>query len=553
LKTHQRVLRAARWLALALSARAFAVAALAQSPLPDSFNPGANYSVFSLAVQADGKILVGGYFTTLGGQSRSGIGRLNADGTLDPGFNPGAGGGSYAFPYVYSLAVQADGKILVGGYFATLGGENRNNIGRLNADGTLDASFNPGANSYVFSVALQADGKMLVGGAFTTLGGQGRNYIGRLNADGTLDTSFNPGAGGLVVQPVVLSLAVQADGKILVGGLFGTLGGQGRDNIGRFNADGTLDTSFNPGIDKTVTSVAMQADGKILVGGSFLTLAGQSRNYLGRLMADGTLDASFNPGANWAVYSLAVQADGKILVGGLFTTLGGQSRNYIGRLNADGTLDASFNPGADNSVLSLAVQADGRILVGGQFTTLGGQSRINIGRLNNTEPATQSLRFDGSTLTWMRGGTSPEVWRTTLEYSPDGGNSWIDLGAGTRIAGLPAGQAGGWQLTGLALPTNTTFRARGCTVGGVHDASGWFVETVLRQPLAISDILYSANGQFGFSASGPSGQVVVIEASTDLSTWTPLQTNTLGAAPRSFSDLQAALFRTRFYRLRSGP
>jgi uncharacterized delta-60 repeat protein len=354
---------------------------------------------------------------------------------------------------------------------------------------------------------------------------------------------------------------VQADGKILVGGGFSTLGGQSRNNIGRLNADGTPDTNFNPGAGGVgylyVDSLAVQADGKILVGGNFSTLGGQTRNRIGRLNADGTLDTSFNPGAGGFypyvyVYSLAVQADGKILVGGQFATLGGQSRNNIGRLNADGTLDTGFNPGAGGQVLSLAVQADGKILVGGGFSTLGGQSRTNIGRLNNTAPATQSLTFDGSTLTWTRGGTSPEVWRTTFEYSPDGA-SWTNLGGGSRIPGLPAGQAGGWQLTGLALPTNTTFRARGYAVGGLGNASSWFVETVLRPPLAISDLLYSANGQFGFRAGGAAGQVVVIEASTNLRTWTPLQTNTLGAAPLSFSDPQTALFPTRFYRLRSGP
>jgi hypothetical protein len=244
-----------------------------------------------------------------------------------------------------------------------------------------------------------------------------------------------------------------------------------------------------------------------------------------------------------------VQADGKILVGGGSTTLGGPSRNNFGRLNADGTPDTNFNPGAGGFfpvVSCLALQADGKILAGGTFTTLGGQSRNYIGRLNNTGPATQSLAFVGSTLTWMRGGTSPEVWRTTFESSPDGGSSWTDLAAGIRIPG-------GWQLMGLALPTNTTFRARGYTVGGNYNGSSWFVETVLRQPLAISDVLYSANGQFGFSAWGPAGQVVIIEASTDLRTWMPLQTNTLAAAPLSFSDLEAALFPTRFYRLRAGP
>ncbi len=536
MKTHKRILHATLRLALALWTHAFALAALAQAPLPDSFNPGADGSVVSMAVQADGKIVVGGQFTWLGGLSRTNIGRLNGDGTLDMTFNPRAEGNQ-----VFSLGVQADGKILVGRRNFITDGLSRTNIGRLNSDGALDTSFNPKTDGFVYSLAVQADGKILAGGNFTTLGEQSRGRIGRLNSDGTLDTSFNPGADGLVY-----SLALQADGKILAGGDFTTLGGQSRGRIGRLNADGTLDTSFNPGANGTVLCLAVQANGKILVGGSGLS----------RLNADGTLDRTFNPGAGspgaGAVSSLALQADGKILVGGHFTTLGGESRNNIGRLNADGTLDTSFNPMVNGNVHSLAVQADGKILLGGLFSTLGGQSRNDIGRLNNTGPATQSLTFDGSTLTWTREGTSPEVWRTTFEYSPDGA-SWTNLGGGIRIAGRPAGQAGGWQLTGLALPTNTALRARGYTVGGVFNGSGWFVETVLRPALAISHVLYSTNSQFGFSAGGPAGQMVVIEASPDLRTWTPLQTNTLGAGPLSFSDLQAAVFPTRFYRLRSRP
>ena len=86
----------------------------------------------------------------------------------------------------------------------------------------------------------------------------------------------------------------------------------------------------------------------------------ESRNYLGRLNADGTLDTGFNPGANGWVRSLAVQPDGKILVGGDFTLLGGQSRNYLGRVNADGTVDTGFNAGANDIVLCMAVQADGK-------------------------------------------------------------------------------------------------------------------------------------------------------------------------------------------------
>jgi len=452
----------------------------AQSPLPDSFNPGANGRVLSLALEPDGKILVGGGFTTLGGQTRNYIARLNVDGTLDSGFNPGANN------WVLSLALQADEKILVGGSFSTLAGQTRIGSGRLNANGILDSGFNPNViwASYVgLSHTVQADGKILMGGEFNSLAGQTRNYIGRLNADGTLDSGFNPGAND---SPWLL--AVQADGKILVGGEFTTLGGQPRNYIGRLTADGNLDSGFNPGANNYVLSMAVQADGRILVGGSFSTLAGQTRNYIGRLNADGTLDSGFNPGANGGVWSLAVQADEKILVSGEFTTLGGQTRNRIARLNADGTLDSGFNPGANNWVGSLAVQADGKILVGGLFTTLGGQTRTYFGRLNNTGPATQSLAFDGSTITWLRGGTSPEVWRTTFDLSTNG-LTWTNLGAGTR-------RVGGWELAVASCPLNGgVIRARGCVTGGRANDSGWFVESQFQFTNAVPTIVEHPQSQ----------------------------------------------------------
>jgi len=511
------------------------------APLDSGFNPGANGDAFSLALQADGKILVGGWFDTLGGQSCTNIGRLKADGTLDTSFNPGANND------VYSLALQTDGKILVGGWFTTLGGQSRSCIGRLNADGTVDTTFNPGTGGgelrlWVYCVALQPDGKIVVGGWFDTLGGQSCTNIGRLNADGTLDTSFNPGA-----DSGVTSLALQADGKIVAGGWFTTLGGQSRNNIGRLNADGAVDTSFNPGNGGGVYSLALQPDGKILVGSVFYMLGWQ--HYLGRLNADGTLDTSFNPGANNGVNSLALQTDGKILVGGGFTTLGGQSRNFIGRLNADGTADPSFNPGTDGGVYSLALQPDGKILVGGYFATLGGQSRTNIGRLNNTAPATQSLTFDGSAVTWLRGGTSPEVWRTTFEFSTDG-TDWASLGAGARVAG-------GWQLSSVSLPSPTgTIRARGYVTGGQYQGSAWFVESDLLVGAPLVILVTDPNfgllsGHFGFRFTGTAGQVVIVETSTNLATWTPVATNTLGAAPLYFSEPYSGNFPQKFYRLRT--
>jgi uncharacterized delta-60 repeat protein len=355
---------------------------------PDSSNPGSwcrssgtwtaptnapNDHVSALAVQADGKILVGGSFTTIGGQPRDRIARLNPDGTLDTAFNPGANGS------VGALAVQADGKIVVGGSFSELGGQPRGNIGRLNPDGTLDAAFNPGEGTgSVRTLVVQADGKIVVGGSFTELGGQPRDNIARLNANGTLDAAFDLGA-----DDMVRALAVQADGKILVGGNFGWLGGQPRDIIARLNSDGTLDNTFNPGGGNGwVSALAVQADGKIVAGGAMMVFDGQSGGYMARLNPNGSLDTAYNPGANGEVHVLAVQADSKIVAGGSFSELGGQPRGKIGRLNTDGTLDATFNPGANNIVFELAVQADGKILVGGWFTWLGGQYRSYFGRVN---------------------------------------------------------------------------------------------------------------------------------------------------------------------------
>jgi uncharacterized delta-60 repeat protein len=347
----------------------------------DGFNPGANGTVETMLVQPDGKILVAGKFTILGGKPRNYIGRLNADGTLDDSFNPNAG------YYVYALALQDDGKIVVGGQFTTMGSKPRGGIARLNSNGTLDGSFNTGGSATTINtLAVQSDDKILVGGRFNQIDGDWQANIARLDPDGSRDETFNPD-----VNNDVEVLLVQPDDKILLGGSFLSIDGKSRKRIARLNPDGTLDMAFDPQADgtlcngctiQTVYSLALQADGKILVGGGFTTLGGQPRDRIGRLKPDGTLDAAFNPGANSYVLALVVQEDGKIVVGGTFYKLGGQSRNKIGRLKSDGTLDPAFNPEASSTVRALAVQADDKILVGGQFTDLGGQPLERIARLN---------------------------------------------------------------------------------------------------------------------------------------------------------------------------
>ncbi|WBO86744.1 LamG-like jellyroll fold domain-containing protein [Hymenobacter yonginensis] len=395
--------------------------------------------VFTVAVQADGKLLVGGEFSAYNGNAAAPdhLLRLNADGSLDNSFNPSGNGFN---TYVQAVAVQADGKVLVGGEFSAYNGNAAapDHLLRLNPDGSLDSSFNPGGtgfglNNSVYAVTVQADGKLLVGGGFTAYNGNAAasDQLLRLNPDGSLDSSFNPGGSGFDFDGVVSTVAVQADGKLLVGGYFFEYNGNAAapDNLLRLNADGSLDSSFNPGGDgltnEDVKALAVQADGKVVVGGFFSYYNNtDTPNHLLRLNPDGSLDAAFNPGGSGfdsrfsaSVQTVAVQADGKMLVGGYFTAYNGNNAapDWLLRLNANGSLDSSFNPGGrglNNAVYAVAVQADGKLLVGGYFTAYNGNAaapdgllRLNAdGSLNDAATAPAGLAY-----TWSNGATGASI------------------------------------------------------------------------------------------------------------------------------------------------
>jgi uncharacterized delta-60 repeat protein len=337
---------------------------------------GPNDLVRIVSQQPDGKILIAGSFSSYNNTPRNGVARLNADGSLDTTFVPAGAAGSD----VFSLALQPDGKILVGDVKS-------NGIARLNADGTVDMSFNPGTGSVTGSVtyaisymALQADGKVLVGGNFSTFDGVKRNSLARLNPDGSLDTTFDTGAGA--PGGSLGALLLQPDGKILVGGVFTNFGGVARSHIARLNPDGSLDTTFDTGsvVGFTVEALALEPDGKIIAGGSFpvgATFNGANPTPIVRLNPDGSRDTSFaDPGlgAKFRTITIARQPDGKLVIGGtiLPDVIGGQIFHSLARLNADGSNDTSFSSGirafSNSSVNSLSLQPDGKILVGGQLS-----------------------------------------------------------------------------------------------------------------------------------------------------------------------------------------
>lgn len=286
---------------------------------------------------------------------------------------------------VNTVAVQADNKIVIGGVFSTVSGVTQNRIARLNYDGTLDTTFNTGANigvsSTVEKLLIQPDQKIVIAGRFTTARGVTKNRIARLNTDGSLDTGFNVG-GTVGVDGNCFGLGLQADGKILLSGIFINARGTVQNRMCRLNTDGSLDTSFNTGgtigADDYIRKFIELPGGQILVGGQFGNIRGVLQNGFAKLNSDGTVDTTFNTGANPGVvgpgdvYDMFVQDDGKIVISGDFTSFRGTTLQFnspeIARSNINGTRDTTFFKSNPNvGVLCIEQQFDEKIFIGGLF------------------------------------------------------------------------------------------------------------------------------------------------------------------------------------------
>jgi uncharacterized delta-60 repeat protein len=365
-----------------------------------SYNIGINFNQATncVAVQSDQKILVGGQFTTFAGVTVNRIVRLNSDGTRDTTFTTNTGTAFNGAPD--DIAIQTDGKIVVVGTFTTFNGTTVNRIARLNTNGTLDTTFTTNTGT-AFSggtsrVAIQSDGKILVSGTYATFNGVTVNNLVRLNTDGTRDTTFTTSLGtGFAGSPNggTVGLAVQSDGKILVGGVFTSLNGIAINRFIRLNSDGTRDTSFVTNIGTalssgtTVDAIAVQPDNKIILVGFFPLFNGSTVNGIIRLNSDGTTDTSFASqtgiGLNSTGRAVLVTPSSEIVVAGFFNKFNGITVSYFFKLNTNGA--RTFPPpklGIDGAVTAIAVQSDEKIILAGNFTAFNETVVYDIVRLN---------------------------------------------------------------------------------------------------------------------------------------------------------------------------
>ena len=358
-------------------------------------------SFANLVEQPDGKILVGGGFTSFAATGSSRITRLLADGAVDATFTPPVFGSTVR---VTSLALQPDTKLLVGSRSSAAAGGTAANLIRLLANGGVDGSFSVTSigGSSISSVLLQPDGKILA-----ALSPQIRRFLPNGAADGSFSAS-------LPDIPSIEHTYLLADGSILVGSTTGGgVGGIPFTSLLKLQPNGTRDPTFQLPASVTRTTFAVntlvqQTDGRLIVGTGqavYPTTDLRSARTVLLLESNGAVARSWSPELLTAgqVRALALQPDGSILVGGAFSRLGGYPASNLARLHPDGTPDTVFTRRAavDEAVNALAWHPVGGVMVGGRFNWQGTTACKHLIRVlpsGELDPAFDNQRTAGLTL-----------------------------------------------------------------------------------------------------------------------------------------------------------
>jgi uncharacterized delta-60 repeat protein len=508
--------------------------AIAQTPQDDGMgNATSPGQALGVAVQSDGRIIVFGafgYVITGPGTyvERRGVARFHADGTFDPTFDPGLGFGSVtSTPFPRKGAIAGDGKIYLQGRFDSFNGQPVRGLVRLNPDGSVDGDFAlPATTEPVDAEGLfvQQDGKLLVFGYFTSFNGVAANGVVRLATSGAVDSSFSPSFSTYTNARSVLTIAQQADGKLIIGGEFHFLGAAVANGVARVELDGTMDPTFDPsaaGPSGSVSTVVVRpGDGHVFVGGYFSTYAGVPRNNFAWTNSGGALEPTFSglTGATDSrpqIYALATQPDGKILAGGFFSSFNGSSHYNLVRLNRNGTIDPSFDPAlqTEGSVRAIIVQPDGKIVIGGNIRAVNGVRTGGIARLHRDGTVDSSFNvgtgadgsifalardssghtFVGGSFFHFNGTPQPAVAKLTPNGALDSAFS----------SGIPVGGV----VHALARPDDASI-----VVGGTFET---YNGVTARNLVKLDALSGARDAQFNAGGSGPAGSVRSIRLAED--------------------------------------
>ena len=329
-------------------------------------------AIQTAAVRSDGKILIGGIFKSISGQPRAGLARLLADCSLDPAFVPTAD-----FTGVYALALQPDGMAVVGGSFPS-------RLARVRADGSTDPVYAPAPNSAVYALLALPDGGVVAGGSFTQIAGRPSSAIARLNDAGTLDSTFAIGTG---FSNSVFALRGSFDGRIVVGGAFGSYNGTTANRIIQLLANGEIDPywSTGNGFNSSVYALDVRSDGRVYVAGAFNRFNGVITTSTAQLLPNGATDYNSTTQIfDQAATAIAFVSNGASVVGGSSSLA--HDRGIVGIAVLDGSSPGGVAPGTlkPSTVGKIVRLDDGRIIAAGSFTYVNGLPAPTLARFSAT-------------------------------------------------------------------------------------------------------------------------------------------------------------------------
>lgn len=339
---------------------------------------------------------------------------------------------------VSAIAVQPDGKIVIGGTFDRVNGVPRHNLARLNADRTLDTTWDPNPNNSAVNVIAIAGTTVYVGGNFSSIGGSLRNILAALDGTTGLATAWNP-------NPIADVRAIVPAGPVVyVGGLFVNIGGQPRNRIAAIDAATGLATAWNPNADSAVFALALSGT-TLYAGGAFSNIGGASR-FSGAAL-DTTVNTNnalaWNPSSNNSILHLQLGA-GVVYASGNFSNIGTQTRNDFAALDATTGTATAFDATPNGSVAAMALVGS-TLYVGGDFSQMGGAPRLNIAALDAST---------GLATTW-----APDANENVQALAPAGSAIW---------AGGDFYEIGGVAAMQVALLDTAT----GLPVAGFHPSAG---------------------------------------------------------------------------------
>lgn len=416
---------------------------LSGSGAADTWNPGPSSDIATILPQGSA-VYLGGFIYSVGGVARPGIAKVNATtGALITGWNAQG-----VYPEaVLSLASDGSGDVIAAGAFATLGGQVRRGIARLDgATGNAISGWDPGIDYGYATRVLAEPGAYLVAGPYSSIAGGAHIGLTRVLAAGDVDPGYNPSVEGpgyayqIVRNPT--------DGALYVAGRYVRANGLIRRNLLKLRRPGLIDPNWAPSFDSEVRAIALDDLGRLYVGGYFERVNGQADPYLVRLLntLDGAVDSTWNAKPDSNVFGVLSRSEGVYIHGG-FNSIGGELRPSLARLStASGELDFDWNPKPTGGSVGAMAMLNDALLVGGSFTAMAGTARAGLAKMSTGADAEVDPNW------------SPEVTGMVYTLSVDGDQVYaggeftaVDGSPRTRLARLE-GQGNGnldptWQPT----------------------------------------------------------------------------------------------------------